>query len=1797
MKHFFRTMSLLVALVLFGGTGKAQCPPGETACFVTVYCGDMIGDGWNGGVLQVWQDTVLRGSVSLASGYEGQYDVPVCSGDTMRFVWISGPLDYEISFSIVNGDGSVILPEAYAGDISSGTIVAMAMPACPSCVRPLSLVCQPDSTSVAVSWVPLGTESLWHVYLDGSFYAAVNTPSVNISGLTLNTDYTIGVRAVCSTSDSSELIAATVRTTCPPLRLPYYNTFDGEVLGELPNCWIPIITFSDAPKVYDEAAFSDSLSLFFGASGWNVVATPLVPVPGNRINVAFRAQIENGIIIGTFNLFNSRLRVGVMTDLSDTSTFIPMVDIRNMDGQWHDYEFNTSLLDSMASYYVAFFFKGDDFLFGNGFVDDLSITYDNGCHRPDYVVVDSVGSRSATLSWASVAGSATGYYVYYSSENNVFNSTFYTFVTDTTVVLRGLDQATTYYAWIRTACTDDSSEYRGSAPFTTAMTCAPVSDVRLGNVHYTAAMVSWQYDFLNGNPSTGAWLTLYDQLNPSTPVVDTVVFDNSAVFTGLQPSHSYTVQVRNLCQLGENLDTANYVSFDFMTNSCSEVAGDGTLSSSAFFVNTNMTNSYSQTLYLRDELPATDTIWGIAYRTSSGVTEPLDFSLYMGNTSLNALALDNYVAADSLTPMVTNYVMQPSQAEWRVIRFATPFVYDTSRNLAVAVNHSGSHFFLNPTSWYYHPTAYNATVTWSNFGPISMASPSSPFSANALQFAADIRLITACQVPSCTEPMVVDVEADSTSLALLWINDGTPDSGYVVQYKPSSSSSFITDGSTHLLQYTISSLSPATRYDVRVGAVCQGDTLWNQVSAVTDCGSVHIPYTENFDSYPVGTMPPCWSYNRRIIDHRYGGLFWQPSVAVAGAVLPVFQYPVNQLEINFKAMMASYGQGEGVMVGVTDDDGTFVEWLDTLIDPAQSLSHYTWFRYDFSGYEGSGNRIVLAHSATQSEATLIDEISVLEAVGCLPVENMTLHNLDNASNITLTWNDPSPAVQWQVAWDTIGTPLASMLNTATVSTASYSFPPMVSGGKYTVYVRAVCGLGESAWRSVDFAAGTIIMDAVGSDTVTGCGLVVYDNGGPQWEYSNNCNSLLIIRPSDATLSVRINSGTVELNPWGGDTLRIYEGEGTSGELLYEMGATYGPESLDAVLVSESGAMTIQFVSNSNSTASGYELFTSCVEDSPCRRPRNVQVNVTSPSAATVSWTGTALSFDVRYRAEGSTTWQTTNVSATTANLTGLAPGTRYELLVQGFCTEGSRSPSSTPVYFTTLCNAYNVVAGSPISESFESPEAPAACFTMLSAEGNTNTMIHSTDMAYDGTASFRFCSNERSSNYNQYLISPLLHSVDSLTFRFRYSDRMYGQEKLRVGYSVSGNSPDDFIWTDTLTTNGIVWKLFKTDFPANTRFLAINYCSNWRYYAFVDSLQISVVASADCQAPVITRVSETDNSITVNFSASGSVEAYITDQPWNDNVNGVTVSGESHTFEGLQPNTSYVIGLRNHCNSGIISHWTTCEVITATENCPAPTDFELAATDFSSATFNWTADSGTWEINVFNTFYNNSFTVTQSPFTISGLYSDVTYNARIRSLCDGMPGEWCDTLIAFTTVRCEPVTQPESYVLDPDSGIVLLTWHSSVGNYELSYGLEHFDIGSGTVITGITNERYRLTGLTPGETYDFYIRAQCNESVLSTYSERGTFTVASQGIGQTDAAVSVMLHPNPATHQVTLSLSGIDQQLTVDVVDITGRAVMRHTMSGADSNLTLDISPLPAGFYFVRIAGPSFSTVQKLIVQ
>ena len=110
--------------------------------------------------------------------------------------------------------------------------------------------------------------------------------------------------------------------------------------------------------------------------------------------------------------------------------------------------------------------------------------------------------------------------------------------------------------------------------------------------------------------------------------------------------------------------------------------------------------------------------------------------------------------------------------------------------------------------------------------------------------------------------------------------------------------------------------------------------------------------------------------------------------------------------------------------------------------------------------------------------------------------------------------------------------------------------------------------------------------------------------------------------------------------------------------------------------------------------------------------------------------------------------------------------------------------------------------------------------------------------------------------------------------------------------------------------------------------------------------------------------------------------------------------------------------------------------------------------------------------------------------------------------------------------------------------------------------------------------------------YDVYVRTYCAENVHSLWSAVYHFSTLENGINDVTGA-NIALYPNPAHSTVTLT--GIEGEATVTVVDMNGR-VISETRS-ENGKLTLDVSGMAQGAYFVRITGEQVNAIRKLIVR
>ena len=984
----------------------------------------------------------------------------------------------------------------------------------------------------------------------------------------------------------------------------------------------------------------------------------------------------------------------------------------------------------------------------------------------------------------------------------------------------------------------------------------------------------------------------------------------------------------------------------------------------------------------------------------------------------------------------------------------------------------------------------------------------------------------------CHRPTALVVEPDSLdvyTLNLSWVNDGNGTTA-LVSYRTTGNPTVVEVPMTSdTINYSLTGLQAATNYEVMVGIVCTEDTLWTKaVSVGTGCAPIALPYSEDFDAYPEDVLPNCWTVSSTSHTHYDGGLFFRSNNNHAPAVLPDFEAPLSKLQIEFDVKTGSLAENDGLLIGVADDDGNLLEWIDTLQSENFSRNAYQHVIYNFLEYYGEGTRIAFGQLRSWGEWMCMDNFYVIALEDCFPPDNVTAVSIQNPNSSLFAWSHLPGAYneEWQVYVDTVTVDIEEVdeSNFVTISDTFYTIPAgtLIGGGMYNLYVRAYCGEGiVSPWSTYKFGAGTIIMNKSSvPDTVNGCGNVIYDAGYTAG-YQGVTNSALVLKASVPGKEVQIYGG---LFGWGENqvTLTVYDGVGTNGTQLWQYshyGTINDSTMADSILAtSTEGALTFVFeCPGASMTHWGYEIYTRCVDGKTCYRPDNLGVAAVSYDEATVYWEGNAVAYDVYYRAEGSNDWTKTSVADTFAVLTGLAATTDYTFYVQGICGNSDSSYESHPVTFRTRCAPIEVSTANPFFEGFESDFSDNECFSLYMPDAdNTSTMITVASPVKEGSRSFRFAANGSATDYNQYLITPELSADSSLQVEF-FVKAVNDNVAMRFGTSTTTYDIEDFTFetATTIASSAITdgeWTKITKIVPATTRFIAINFNSTSATagYLYVDSLSVTVLADEvePCFAPAITNTSASTNSITVNYSASGSVEYGITTgTEWDNTIVGVPVSTNPLVLPGLAVATTYTIGLRTNCGDNGYSEWVTTQVTTLETPCDLPTSLVADAITLTSATISWNGGTATtWEVRYGEVGTDDLTTETVMAPTIQldELQPSTTYTVQVRAICSATNISDWSAGITFNTLSCE-VPQSVAYS-DVLMTSAKLDWSGAGNKWEIELSVSGSD--EPTYITA-TSKPYTITGLELGTSYVARVRTVCDDKYYSDWSGSVNFTTAS----------------------------------------------------------------------------------------
>ncbi len=354
--------------------------------------------------------------------------------------------------------------------------------------------------------------------------------SVSPGGLTTSTTYYWWVRSICSASDKSVWVAGpSFSTTQVPATIPYTQNFstanDLQLSnGTQVNKW-----------TYGSATGNPANSLYISNTNGT---TNAYNIGSSSVVHAFRDIIVSAGTTDATLMFDWKgdgesswdyLRVWMVpvsymptvgTQITAGGGRIQIGGNMNQQTTWQNY-FNTGLnLSSFAGNVMRLVFEWRNDSSGGTqppiAIDNINLSIPT-CKVPINVQVTSVTSNSAAISWTAPSPAPVGGYQIYLTTTNVppVASTIPTSTSATTsATLSPLTPNTTYYFWVRSACTGSDRSFWVAGPsFTTTQIPATLPYVQPftsgSDMGYTngTQVNKWVYGSATGNTGNSLYIS------------------------------------------------------------------------------------------------------------------------------------------------------------------------------------------------------------------------------------------------------------------------------------------------------------------------------------------------------------------------------------------------------------------------------------------------------------------------------------------------------------------------------------------------------------------------------------------------------------------------------------------------------------------------------------------------------------------------------------------------------------------------------------------------------------------------------------------------------------------------------------------------------------------------------------------------------------------------------------------------------------------------------------------------------------------------------------------------------------------------------------------------------------------------------------------------------------------------------------------------------------------------------------------------------------------------------------------
>ncbi len=644
-----------------------------------------------------------------------------------------------------------------------------------------------------------------------------------------------------------------------------------------------------------------------------------------------------------------------------------------------------------------------------------------------------------------------------------------------------------------------------------------------------------------------------------------------------------------------------------------------------------------------------------------------------------------------------------------------------------------------------------------------------------------------------------------------------------------------------------------------------------------------------------------------------------------------------------------------------------------------------------------------------------------------------------------------------------------------------------------------------------------------------------------------------------------------------------------------------------------------------------------IDYTACVRPVNIRATHANASSIALTWDGPqSAQYDLCYRKVGAavSTNQWLSLNTNSAVLTGLDNLTDYYVWVRKICGADTSRMSDATVVSTLLCDGAIYDTIGDVNSTGTSYNNPVNNFykycvsetiidsAELAVLGSTEIISVAYEYAYTtaSTAKTNVSIYMANTSVSSFATSSDIVAKDS-TWKLVYTGNLNCEEgwnmfRLDSSFTWDGHSNlmiivDDNsgaygtssqVFRTTTTTSNKTLVYYSDTYDPDVNNLSNSYSGSKTITLFRTNTMLIGCQGNSCAMPIISNITKDYANATITWVGDATdyeVEMKPASQAaWSENA--TAVQDHSYTFTALNPSTDYMFRVRAICDAveGFVSEWTYGAFTTDSLPCFAPSAV-TATPAGTSVDLDWTngGNETQWVVKVWNTAFADSVVVSAKPYTFQNLTSGTQYYAAVAAYCGNgaVVSDWSDA-VSFTTTVCTPVTNVAASNVTNSSAKIAWTSNSDAAEWEVTYGTQGFGQGEGTTVT-VTAPEYTINGLYAETSYDVYVRAICGTNYISEWSEKVTFTTSNVGINEV-SGLNVNIYPNPATTATTITLSGMEGEVEVSIVDMTGRKVMNEKMECAgDCVKTINVDNLAQGAYFVRIQANGTNMVKKLIVK